>query len=79
MAYFSNGTDGECFDVQCNKCKYGQEACPIAWVQLDFNYEASNNKVARAILDHLVSDEGECSMYKTFEKDFEEVDSVSKS
>jgi len=70
MAYFANGTEGAVFDRQCGICKYGQEPCPIASVQLFYNYDAVNNEVATNILDALVSDNGECSMYKEFKKDF---------
>ena len=71
MAYFSNGTEGGVFDIQCAKCKYGQEACPIALVQMVYNYDACNNKTAREILDTLVSNDGVCAMWKEFRKDFE--------
>ena len=70
MAYFSNGSEGEYFDKECSTCKYGQESCPIAFVQLEHNYEACNNKTARAILDTLVKNDGTCMMKKTFSKDF---------
>ena len=69
MAYFSNGSEGACFDNQCSICKYGTQPCPIALVQMQYNYSACNNSVARAILDDLVSDNGECAMFKAFEKD----------
>ena len=69
MAYFPNGSAGICFDDQCACCKYGELPCPIALVQMNYNYEACNNKTATAILNDLVSNEGECSMYKAFEKD----------
>lgn len=71
MAYFSNGTEGEVFDEQCLKCKYWGEPCPIAWVQIDNNYEACNNPVARKILDFLVNQDGTCAMWKTFRDDLE--------
>lgn len=71
MAYFSNGTEGMVFDCQCSICKYGEKPCPIAFVQMDYNYEACNNKVARAILDVLVKQDGTCAMFKEFKKDFE--------
>lgn len=64
MAYFSNGSEGEVFDFECSTCKYGKQPCPIAYVQMNFNYSACNNKIAREILDMLVSDNGECSMKK---------------
>lgn len=71
MAYFPNGTAGMCFDDQCQKCKYGEEPCPIAWVQMTYNYDACNNKVATAILKNLVQDNGTCAMFECFKKDFE--------
>lgn len=70
MAYFSNGSEGMVFDEQCGKCRYGQKPCPIALVQMDNNYEACNNKVARNILDNLVKNDGTCKMYETFKDDF---------
>jgi hypothetical protein len=70
MAYFSNGTEGFVFDHQCSICKYGEDPCPIMFVQHEFNYEACNNKTARAILDALVSNDGTCAMWKQFKKDF---------
>lgn len=70
MAYFSNSSDGSCFAVQCEKCRYGEKPCPIAMVQMLYNYDAVNNKVATDILNELVKDDGRCLMYETFEKDF---------
>lgn len=70
MAYFSNGSEGAVFDAQCMRCKYGEDACPIAMVQMMYNYEACNNKTARAILDALVSDSGVCSMFELCKDDF---------
>lgn len=70
MAYFSNGSEGSVFDQECAKCKYGQEACPIALVQLTYNYDACNNDVATKILNDLVRNDGTCTMKKTFNKDF---------
>jgi len=70
MAYFSNSTEGEIFNEQCAKCKYGEDSCPIAIIQLLYNYEACNNKIATEILSALVSDDGICQMRETFKKDF---------
>lgn len=72
MAYFPNTSAGEVFDRQCMRCKYGQKACPIALVQQVHNYEACNNKVAREILDTLVSDRGVCAMFKMDPEGFSE-------
>lgn len=71
MAYFSNGSEGSCFDYQCSICKYGQQPCPIALVQMEYNYDQHNDKsgTARKILDTLVDDDGACAMFKQFEKD----------
>lgn len=69
MAYFSNGTEGMCFDAQCQKCKYGDEPCPIAFAQMEWNYKAANNEVAREILDYLVKNDGTCEMFTVFKKD----------
>jgi len=70
MAYFSNSTEGSVFEYQCSICKYGETSCPIAWVQLEYNYEACNNEIARKILDFLISDNGTCAMWKKYQKDF---------
>lgn len=70
MAYFSNSTEGAPFDEECASCKYGEDPCPIALVQNLYNYDACNNKTARAIFDGLVTDDGVCQMKKEFKKDF---------
>ena len=70
MAYFANGTEGECFDNQCSICKYGEEPCPIAFVQCEYNYDACNNEVATNILNDLIKNNGTCKMFKEFKKDF---------
>jgi len=76
MAYFANSSDGMRFDEQCEQCKFGQKPCPIALVQTEYNYEACNNKIARAILDILVKDNGVCSMFERFYDDLKLVDSM---
>ena len=70
MAYFANGSEGMVFDEQCLVCKYGEDACPIAYVQQMFNYDACNNEVATKILDYLVKPDGTCMMFQVFRKDF---------
>jgi hypothetical protein len=70
MAYFSNGTEGMAFDYQCSICKYGDDHCPIALVQLEFNYSVCNNATAQGILNMLIRNDGTCEMFKEFEKDF---------
>jgi hypothetical protein len=72
MAYFSNGSEGMSFDDQCCRCKYGQEPCPIALVQSSYNYEQLKDTTgtARKILNTLVKEDGTCTMYQWFKRDF---------
>ena len=70
MAYFANGSEGLCFETQCEQCRYGQNPCPIAGVQMSYNYEACNNEIASVILNGLVKNDGTCEMFKMCEKDF---------
>lgn len=64
MAYFSNSSEGSVFDCQEKGCRYAQEACPIALVQIMYNYDAVNNKVATEILDALVKQDGTCTFFE---------------
>jgi hypothetical protein len=64
MAYFSNGTEGMVLDNQCSECIYGEEPCPIALMQLEFNYEQIGNTLARRIMDTLIDEKGICQMKK---------------
>lgn len=66
MAYFANGSEGMCFDAECATCIYGEDPCPIAWVQMEFNYDCNNKKV-RKLLGCLVKDDGTCAMKKLIE------------
>ena len=69
MAYFSNGSEAECFD--CANCKYGKAPCPIAAVQLNYNYDQHNDKsgTAKKILDTLVLQDGTCTFYEMAKAD----------
>ncbi len=72
MAYFSNGSEGVVFDDQCARCKFGKSPCPIAFVQMDANYDQHKDTsgTAKKILDHLVSDDGTCAVYEMAKQDF---------
>lgn len=70
MAYFSNSSEGDGFYEQCARCKYGELPCPIALVQIEYNYDACNNEVATKILNTLVKNDGTCAMFEEFKKDF---------
>ena len=72
MAYFANSSEGAVFDRQCSQCRFGQEPCPIAMVQLDFNYRAVGNQLATDILNDLVKDDGTCMMFALDPKFFKE-------
>jgi len=70
MAYFSNSGEGSGFDEQCGRCKHGEGPCPIAFVQMAYNYEACNDKVATKILDELVKQDGTCTVFEMAKRDF---------
>lgn len=71
MAYFQNGTSGEVFHEQCARCRFGNSPCPISLVQMEFNYEAVNNKIATKIMDRLVRDDGSCTVFEMAEEFFD--------
>lgn len=71
MAYFSNGSEGEVFDAQCDKCKYGMAPCPVAAMQACWNYDQVGNEVARQIMDNFVKQDGTCTVFEMAKKDFE--------
>ena len=65
MAYFPNGSSGYTLDEQCMDC-LPEEPCPIAYVQIEYNYEQCNagQEKMRELLRHLVTDDGKCQMKK---------------
>lgn len=73
MAYFPNGTAGECLDDQCFSCIHGMNdsiMCPVKLVQTHYNYDQLNegNEDLRAAIDLLVDEKGECQMKTVMEK-----------
>ncbi len=72
MAYYSNGSEGMAFDDQCARCKYGKSPCPIALVQIAYNYDQLKDTTgtARQILDTLVRNDGTCAVYEMAKSDF---------
>ncbi len=72
MAYFSNGSEGAVFDDQCARCKFGKYPCPIAFVQIDANYDQLKDTTGTAtkILNHLVHDDGSCQVFEMAKQDF---------
>ena len=71
MAYFSNGSEGMVFDDQCAKCKYGKTYCPVAFIQLTYNYDQCNNELACKIMNVLVDETGECQVWKMAQTELE--------
>ena len=69
MAYYSNGSETSFLDTECTTCAIGKEACPIAFVQIDYNYEQCGNETAKKILDYLVSNTTGCRMKNKFPRD----------
>jgi hypothetical protein len=72
MAYFSNGSEGMVFDAQCSKCKFGDKPCPIAAIQINYNYDQlkDSSGIARKIMDELVKDDGTCTVYEMAKLEF---------
>lgn len=72
MAYFSNGSEGMVLDDQCAKCKVGQKPCPIALVQVVYNYDQLNDEsgTATKILDTLIRPDGTCTVWEMAKEDF---------
>jgi len=70
MAYFPNGTAGMILDEQCDECLHGnpESACPLAFAQMNFNYEQCGNALAEKILNSLVNKDGKCLMKPATEK-----------
>ena len=54
-------------DNQCIECKYGEDPCPVAFVQITYNYDQVGNDLARKIMNDLVSEEGVCQMKKVID------------
>lgn len=73
MAYFSNGSEGMVFDDQCSKCKFGKKPCPIAFVQMTYNYDQHKDTsgTAKSILDQLIRQDGTCTILEMAKVDFE--------
>ena len=69
MVYFSNSGEGMWLDEQCCECIHEDETalCPIAEIQLMYNYDQVGNELAEKIMDKLIS-KGGCRMKPMIEK-----------
>jgi hypothetical protein len=72
MAYFPNGRAGMYIDEQCAECIHAdpEAGCPIALVQMEFNYEQLNDGETRLrrCLNLLVDERGDCQMKPLIDK-----------
>jgi hypothetical protein len=73
MAYFSNSTEGDKLEQQCETCPAGNlsdeqiqrvSSCPIALVQLLYNYDQlkKGNEQLKEAMATLIDKEGICQM-----------------
>ena len=62
MVYFPNGSAGEVLDIQCGDCQLGEKACPIYFVQQEFNYKQIGRKQLKKAMNYLVDKKGVCLM-----------------
>ena len=85
MGYFSNGTEGFYLEEQCHNCLHGlndEMLCPVALVQLTYNYSQIGNDDLQAALNMLIDEHGICLMKHAIEKagirfDFSEREQLS--
>ena len=68
MAYFANGSEGAVFDNQCAACPLGELWCPVALVQLTYNYSQVDNPQLRKAMTMLVDDKGICQLKPLIEQ-----------
>lgn len=59
MAYFANGSEGLVFDYECSNCFAEDKNCPVATIQLTFNYDQCDNENLRHAMNMLVTQKGE--------------------
>lgn len=68
MAYFSNGSEGEYLESQCEECLHAnpESCCPIAAVQVLYNYDQleEGQEKLRAAMNLLIDKHGNCQMRK---------------
>lgn len=70
MAYFSNGTEGMILDEQCAVCIHEDQdaGCPIALVQMLYNYDQIGNDDLQAAMNILINEKGRCQMKPLIDK-----------
>ncbi len=70
MAYFPDGSSRIVFDEQCETCIHEDPGtgCPIAYIQLNHNYDQIGNDNLEAVMDALVDENSVCQMKPLIEK-----------
>ncbi len=70
MAYFPNSSSGMEFDETCCECIHEdpEAGCPVALVQMSFNYDQTDNKKLAEALTMLINEKGECQMKPHIDK-----------
>lgn len=71
MAYFANGTEGGILDEQCHNCLHGLNddvLCPVALVQVTYNYAQLHQPDLQTALIMLVDEHGACQMRRALER-----------
>jgi hypothetical protein len=63
MAYFSNSTEGDILQSQCDRCPLGDKPCPVMSVQLLFNYDQIGNAKLKEAMEQLVDKKGMCQLF----------------
>lgn len=63
MAYFSNSTDGDVLEMQCEDCPLGDKPCPVKLVQLMHNYDQVGNDKLKAAMELLIDKDGICQLF----------------
>jgi hypothetical protein len=66
VAYFSNSTDGDILQQQCDECPLGREGmhCPAFLVQSLHNYDQVGNEKLKSAMELLIDKKGECQLRK---------------
>jgi hypothetical protein len=66
MAYFPNGSAGAVLEAQCADCPLGNGPCPVAGIQMLYNYDQLNDgqENLKDAMSLLVNEKGVCEVRK---------------
>ena len=65
MAFFSNSSDGDVLQRQCDVCQLGELDCPVLAIQMLHNYNQldKNETRLREVMNLLVNEKGICKVH----------------